>query len=114
MMLRGLVTLALIAVGAVLFKLLFLTPRRGDYETDEHPQLPLVGDDETFVEVFTSTDTTLLDLLSADLTNAGIPNMVVGRESNAIVSHLPSMRGSIQTPERFAEEARKIIAEVEE
>ncbi len=112
MIIRAIFTLILIGVGAVLFRLLFLTPRRGDYEKEAVASLPLVGENEKFVEIFTSTDTTMLDLLSADLTAAGIPNMVVGRQANAIASHLPSMSGSIQTPERFVDEARAIIDEV--
>ncbi|MBF0170442.1 MAG: hypothetical protein HQK87_05030 [Nitrospinae bacterium] len=112
-MIRSLVTLVLLMIGAVLFRLLFMTPRRGDAEREEPASLPLVGANETFVEVFSSTDTTLLDLLAADLAAAGIPNMVVGRQASAL-GHLPSVAGSIQTPERFAEEARALIATIEE
>ena len=68
---------------------------------------------DRYVEVFTASDITFAYLMKANLEAAGIP-VQISNENLQGAYCLDSMVPGVLVPENYAEEARKIIEEIQQ
>lgn len=67
---------------------------------------------DRYVEVFAASDITFAYLMKANLENAGIPVQIANENLQAVYC-LDGMVPRVLVPEEFAEQARRIIIEIQ-